>query len=297
MAQILVGTASWSDKSLIDSGLFYPSDVTTPAGRLAYYAQRFPLVEVDTSFYGIPAVRSSMQWAERTPRDFVFDVKAFRLFTQHRTDPDALPKDVRRALGRINRSNLQYGDLPAEVRDELWLQFQLALEPLRRAGKLGVVLFQYPPWFVPCGANFDHIRECQTKLPGVQLAVEFRNKAWFEGDRPERVWQFLRDHHLAYVVVDEPQGFASSVPQLWEVTCPDVAIVRLHGRNRDTWEGKGLKSSGERFNYVYGHDELTELAEAVRALARHAAAAHVLFNNCAGDYAQRNAAEFIELVR
>jgi uncharacterized protein YecE (DUF72 family) len=297
MAQILVGTASWSDKSLIDSGLFYPSDVTTPAGRLAYYAQRYPLVEVDTSFYGIPTVRSSMQWAERTPGGFVFDVKAFRLFTHHQTDPHMLPKEVRQALGPIDKRNLHYSDLPAAVRDELWQQFQLAIEPLRRAGKLGVVLFQFPPWFVPSGAHFDHIVECQAKLPGVQLAVEFRNKAWFEGDRPERVWQFLRDHRLAYVVVDEPQGFASSVPPLWEATCPDIAVVRLHGRNRDTWERKDLKSSGERFNYLYGHDELSALAEGARTLAHNAATVHVLFNNCASDYAQRNAAEFLDLTR
>ncbi|HEX8963649.1 MAG TPA: DUF72 domain-containing protein [Rhodocyclaceae bacterium] len=297
MAPILVGTASWSDKSLIDSGLFYPPDVSTPAGRLEYYAQRYPLVEVDTSFYGIPAVRSSMQWAQRTPPGFVFDVKAFRLFTQHQTDPHVLPKEVRQALGRIPPKNVHYDDLPAELRDELWQQFQLALEPLRRAGKLGVALFQFPPWFVPSGAHFDHIRECQARLPGVQLAVEFRNKAWFEGDRPGRVWQFLRDHRMAYVVVDEPQGFASSVPQLWEVTCPDVAVVRLHGRNRDTWEGKGLKSSGERFHYLYGQDEMAELAAGARTLAHQAAAVHVLFNNCAGDYAQRNAAQFLALVR
>lgn len=297
MAQILVGTASWSDPSLTDSGLFYPADVATPAGRLAYYAERFPIVEVDTSYYGIPTVRSSLQWAERTPREFIFDVKAFRLFTQHQTDPRVLPKDVRRALGPTSRKNLYYKDLPAELRDELWQQFQLGLEPLRRAGKLGVVLFQFPPWFMPSGVQFDHIRECQAKLAGTQIALEFRNRTWFEGDRPERVWQFLRDNCLAHVVVDEPQGFSSSVPQLWEATCPAIAVVRLHGRNRDTWEQKGLKSSGERFNYLYGEDELKGLAEEIRELARQVKSVHVLFNNNRDDYAQRNAARLLDLVK
>lgn len=295
MAPILVGTASWSDRALVESGLFYPAAVKTPAERLRHYAAAFPLVEVDSAYYGIPTVRNAMLWAERTPPGFVFDVKAFRLFTQHQTDPAVLPRDIRQALGPVVKKNVYYRDLPPELCDELWRRYTMAVEPLRRAGKLGVLLFQFPPWFLPANAAFDHLAECRERLAGYQLAVEFRNKAWFAGDRPERVWDFERAHQLAHVVVDEPDGFSSSVPAFWEVTCPAVAIVRLHGRNRDTWERKGLRAD-ERFNYLYGPEELDELAAGVRALGHRAAAVHVLFNNCYRDYAQRNALQFLRLV-
>lgn len=296
MSQILVGTASWSDKSLVESGLFYPPAVKTPAERLRHYASRFPLVEVDSSYYGLPTVRNALLWVERTPEAFVFDVKAFRLFTQHQTDPAVLPRDIRQALGPVAKKNVYYRDLPAELRDELWQRFAMAMEPLRRVGKLGALLFQFPPWFLPANTSFEHLLECRQKLAGFPLALEFRNKAWFEGDRPERVWQFERDHGLAHVVVDEPAGFSSSIPALWQTTCPKVAIVRLHGRNRDTWEQKGLASSAERFKYLYGADELAELAIGVHNLAERAAQVHVIFNNCYADYAQRNAAQFVRLL-
>nr|WP_281374084.1 DUF72 domain-containing protein [Aromatoleum toluvorans] len=172
----------------------------------------------------------------------------------------------------------------------------MAVEPLRAAQKLGVVLFQFPPWFVPSRAAFDHILECAERLRGFQLAVEFRNRTWFEGDRAAQVMAFEREHRLAHVVVDEPQGFASSVPALWEVTCPDVAIVRFHGRNTDTWDKKGLSSSGERFNYLYATAELSDLAEKVRGLGRKAKSVHAVFNNNFGDYAQRNAAQFRQMM-
>jgi len=293
---ILIGTTSWTDKALIQSGLFYPDDVTTPAGRLHYYATQFPVVEVDSSYYAIPSVRNALLWTERTPPDFTFDVKAFRLFTQHQTDPQALPKDIRDALGPVRKKNVYYKDVPPELKDELWIRFVMALEPLRAAQKLGVVLFQFAPWFVPSRAAFDYILECAERLRGFHPVVEFRNRTWFEGDRAAQVMAFEREHRLAHVVVDEPQGFASSVPALWAVTCPDVPIVRFHGRNTDTWDKKGLSSSGERFNYLYAAAELSELAEKVRGLERKAKSVHAVFNNNFGDYAQRNATQFRQMI-
>ena len=96
---ILVGTASWADKSLVDSGKFYPPAVTSPEARLRYYASQFPIVEVDSSYYAMPLPVTTQQWAERTPADFVFNVKAFRLFTGHQAQPRVLPKDIQDALG------------------------------------------------------------------------------------------------------------------------------------------------------------------------------------------------------
>jgi uncharacterized protein YecE (DUF72 family) len=296
MTQILVGTASWTDKSLVETGFFYPEDAKSPADRLRFYASQFPLVEVDSSYYALPTLRNTILWAQRTPTQFVFDVKAFRLFTQHQTDLRVLPKDIRQSLGSSAKTTLFYRDVPTELREELWLRFVLAVTPLHQAGKLGVLLFQFPPWFFPSQASYQHILECIERLPGFRLAVEFRNRAWFEGDHPERIWHFEREHNLAHVVVDEPQGFSSSIPALWEVTCADVAVVRLHGRNCDTWEAKGLRSSAERFKYLYAAQELDGSAANVRELSLHVKSVHVLFNNNFADYAQRNAAAFRQLI-
>jgi uncharacterized protein YecE (DUF72 family) len=289
MTNILVGTTSWTEKTLLDSKRFYPSNATTSAARLRYYATQFRIVEVDSSYYGLPAERNSLLWAERTPQGFVFDVKAFRLFTQHQTPLPVLPKDIVETLGGTKRKNLYYTDLPNEAREELWRRFRLSLEPLRKAEKLGVVLFQFPPWFVYKPSGLEYIAHCAEMLTGDQVAVEFRHRSWLNEKHADEVLAFERKHNLAHVVVDEPQGFVSSIPAKWEVTCQSVAVVRLHGRNRQTWEKKGLSTAAERFRYLYSQDELQELAPPIKSLAKEARMVHVLFNNCYGDDAQRNA--------
>lgn len=296
MSNILVGTASWTDKILVESGLFYPAAVKSAEDRLRFYSTQFPVVEVDSSYYAIPTARNSTLWAERTPQAFVFDIKAFRLFTHHPTSPQALPKDIREALGPIEKTNVYYADLPDELLTELWQRFRAAIAPLQQAGKLDAVLFQFPPWFVYRPSNLEHILRCTDILAGYQLAVEFRHQSWFAEKHGEQVLAFEREHGLAHVVVDEPQGFASSIPPVWEATCPDLAIVRLHGRNRETWNKKGLASSAERFHYLYSEAELTELADQVRRLGGNATRVHVLFNNNYSNYAQRNASHFRRLV-
>ena len=127
---VLVGTASWADKSLVDSGKFYPPDVTSPEARLRYYASQFPMVEVDSSYYAMPLPVTTQQWAERTPDDFTFNVKAFRLFTGHQAQPRVFPKDIQEALGLPLQKNIYYRDLPEEIQKELWGRFFRALEPL-----------------------------------------------------------------------------------------------------------------------------------------------------------------------
>jgi len=132
------------------------------------------------------------------------------------------------------------------------------------------------------------IAACAERLPGDRIAVEFRNKSWFASRHLNETIAFEREHGLIHVVVDEPQGFSSSVPAEWETTSPDLAIVRLHGRNRATWAKKGI-SAAERFNYLYSDEELRELAGSVTGLGGQARELHVLFNNCYRDNAQRNA--------
>lgn len=294
MSEILVGTTSWADKSLIDSRSFYPLEATSAEARLRYYAKQFPVVEVDSTYYALPAERTAQLWVERTPEAFIFDVKAFRLFTGHSASAPAVPADLRKALPA--KQTFYYRDLGEEVRFALWQRFRAGLEPLRRSGKLGVVLLQFAPWFVYGRESFAYLERCLEMLEGFRLAVEFRNKSWFGEKTRARALGFQRERNLAHVVVDEPPGFPSSIPQVWEVTCPDLAILRLHGRNRETWMKKGLKSASERFDYLYSEEELKELAQPVRELSSRAARMHVLFNNCHRDNAQRNAVQFRSLV-
>ena len=145
---VLIGTASWSSKTLVDSKRFYPPGVTSAEARLRYYASRFPLVEVDSSYYAMPLPAAVQLWAERTPDDFTMNVKAFRLFTGHPTSPAVLPKDIRAALPPSTKANLYLRDVPGEIADELWRRLVEALLPLRAAGKLGLVHFQFPPWLL-----------------------------------------------------------------------------------------------------------------------------------------------------
>jgi uncharacterized protein YecE (DUF72 family) len=294
---ILIGTASWTDKTLVNSRRFYPTSARTAEARLRYYATQFSLVEIDSTYYAMPAPQNAALWVERTPPDFVFDVKAFRLFTAHPAQSSMLPPDLRSALGAVQKTNVYYRDLAEEIRLELWRRFRLALEPLARARKLSVVLLQFAPWFVFGRASFEYIVHCAEMLEGFQLAVEFRNKSWFGERTRHEVLAFEREHRLTHVAVDEPQGFANSIPQVWEVTCPDLAVVRLHGRNRDTWARKGLATSAERFNYLYTQTELEELAGPVTRLASDAQRVHVIFNNCHEDKAQRNGAQFGRLLQ
>jgi len=299
-APILVGTASWTDPTLLKSGLFYPSDVKTPEARLRYYAERYPIVEVDSSYYALPSYRNAELWAERTPERFVFNIKAFRFFTQHQTQLKVLPREVQPALaGRqtVNQSgSLYYADAPAEVRDEVWRQFMLSLEPLVRAGKLGALLFQFPKWFVYRRASFDHLREIRERLADYRVAVEFRHESWFEGRNRDSTLSFERDMRFCNVIVDEPRDQPGSIPAVWEVTNADLAMLRLHGRNAATWNLKGLASASDRFNYDYTQEELAAFVPPLRAMAEAAARAQVIFNNNLEDQGVRNARMMMDLL-
>jgi uncharacterized protein YecE (DUF72 family) len=289
MGDILVGTCSWTDPTLIESQRFYPDWVRSAEARLQYYSSRFPIVEVDSSYYALPNEKTTGLWAKRTGDRFLFDIKAFRLFTQHPTPHHALPKDVRQALPNQLRekANLYVPDLPQEVIEEIWKRFEQALLTLDSAGKLGVVLFQFPPWFYPGNEHRDYILQCKEKLPQYRIAVEFRHNSWLNEKNIERTLTFLRENGLSYVCVDEPQGFKSSMPPLAEATS-DIGLIRFHGRNRETWERKGITAT-ERFNYLYREEELKEWLPKVRELAAKTQQLHVLFNNCYADKAVVNA--------
>ena len=279
--RISVGTCSWSDPSLIKSKRFYPKGCSSSEQRLRFYASQFPLVEVDSSFFAMPEPSNSQLWVQRTPNHFRFNVKAFRLLTGHQTPPQAFPPDLQALLPPLpeRKRNWYYADVPAEVRDELWRRFELALLPLQQAGKLVAVHFQFAPWVSGSRAWRSHVEHCVQRMAGYQLAVEFRNETWFADEpRSARTLDWERELGVAHVVVDEPQGVGHFIPGVWAVTDPDLAVVRLHGRNAETWNAKGLSASSERFNYDYPEEELADLAERTRRLAEEALQVQVLVN-------------------
>ncbi|WP_327036248.1 DUF72 domain-containing protein [Micromonospora ureilytica] len=280
MGDILVGTASWTDRTLLDSG-WYPQTADTPEKRLAYYARQFPLVEVDATYYSPPAEATARLWAERTPAGFTFNIKAFSLLTGHPTRVNALYKDLR---PETDKKNVYPDDLPAQSYEEVWTRFLSALDPLVEAGKLGALLFQFPPWFTIKRANKQYLLEVAKRCAPLRPVYEFRHASWFDGDNADETLAFLREHKLPYVCVDMPQGHRSSLPPVLAATA-DLAVMRFHGHS-DKWTSKDIH---EKFGYHYSKRELADWAPKLRELADEAGQTHVLMNNCYRDYAQTNA--------
>lgn len=279
MGEILVGTCSWTDPMLVRSG-WYPVGRRDAEGRLRHYAGRFPVLEVDASYYALPGERNSRLWVERTPDGFVFDVKAFSLLTGHPTRsavmPDGLPADAR----------------DPGVLDEVWARFAAGIAPLRRGGRLGSVLFQFPPWFGPGARAEAFLADCARRTEGWPVAVEFRHPGWWREGRAEATCALLARYGMAAVAVDMSQALPSSVPPVTPVTSPPLSVVRFHGRSAAWATG----SKEERFRYAYGDEELAEWLPRLRALAERVERLHVLFNNCCGDAAVRAAERMTRLL-
>jgi uncharacterized protein YecE (DUF72 family) len=255
MSRVLVGTCSWSQHTS-----FYPDELPKNK-QIAYYAQFFPIVEVDSTFYTLVAERNFALWAERTPPGFIFDVKPFRQLTWHdRVTPEQLTIDM----------------------------FRQSLQPLRNAGKLGAITFQFPSWFNFSADNLDYLRRCRDEFASDRLSIEFRHDSWLSVDVLPNVLDFLRLHQLSLTVVDEPQIGSGSVPTVLSVTNPELTVVRFHGRNYKSWYKK-VENTGERFNYLYSDEELAQWSPNVGELARQTEEVHLLFNNNRANYAVQNA--------
>jgi uncharacterized protein YecE (DUF72 family) len=287
VGRILVGTASWTDKTLLASG-WYPPDADTAEKRLAYYAGQFPLVEVDATYYTPPSEQNSALWVARTPPGFVFNVKAFSLLTQHPTKVSALYKDLR---PDTDKRHVYAKDLDPGVVEEVWERFLGALAPLHEAGKLGAVLLQFPQWFPISGRNKEYILQAKERAAPYRVCVEFRQRSWMSPENAAETLDFLRSYAVPYVCVDMPQGYASSVPPVLAATA-DLAVVRFHGHS-DKWQSRDIY---ERFGYRYSEEELREWVPKVRSLATEASVVHVLMNNCYRDYAQVNARQLASLL-
>jgi uncharacterized protein YecE (DUF72 family) len=297
VGNVLLGTASWTERTLLASRTFYPPVANTAERRLRYYARHFPVVEVDATYYALPSLANARAWAERTPVDFAFGVKAYAALTGHPIEPLRLDHELQRELPAALRGkrSVYPRDLPPALEDELWRRFGAALEPLVSSGKLGYVLLQMPKWFVPARASYAHLERARERLPGMTIAVEFRQAAWMTEDRAPRVLDFLRQNGLVYVCVDEPQGTRASVPPVAAATSDRLAVVRFHGRKQSTWDQPGV-STTERFGYLYRPEQLREWVGRIRGLASVSRGVHVLMNNCYRDYAVQNAKELADLL-
>ncbi|HZM76674.1 MAG TPA: DUF72 domain-containing protein [Candidatus Limnocylindrales bacterium] len=287
MGKIRVGTASWTDRTLLASG-WYPEDANNPEKRLAYYAEQFPIVEVDSTYYAPPAEQTTKLWVERTPPGFLFNIKAFSLLTGHPTKVSAIYKDLR---PETDKANIYPKDLEPQVYEEIWTRFLSALDPLVEAKKLGVLLFQFPPWFGIRHDNKQYLLEVKKRCAPLRVAVELRSALWFNKGNQEETLTFLRDNRLPFVCVDMPQGYKNSVPPVFESTA-DISVVRFHGHS-DKWTSRDIH---ERFGYLYSEPELKKYSTKLRKLADQTRQTHVLMNNCYSDYAQRNAQQLIEML-
>jgi len=256
---VRIGISSWG--SLPG---FYPPRIKA-ADKLAWYARFFDLVEVNVSFYRVVPPHTYVQWIDTTPDGFQFDVKAFQELT-HFSDPPP---------------------------DETFDAFRRSYEPLREFDRLGCVLFQFPPRFTNTAASRAHLERVATEMAGDLCVVEFRNYTWLTPESAEGTFQFLRQLGLVYAVADEPQFPQDTVPPVVAVTSPDLAYLRLHGRNADTW----YRNNGQgRYDYDYSAPELKAWQRTVQGLAEQVERMHVLFNNNARGAGTKNALTLAEML-
>lgn len=283
----LFGTASWADKGLIQSGLFYPKNVTTAEARLAYYSEHFPLVEVDSSFYTLFPPELAQRWLSWTPASFIFNVKAFPAITGHLIDVARLPKDLRELCEAAGVRGRTYpGQVPRELMQEFEQRFAAFLEPFQAERRLGAVLVQFPPWFAATRGNARRIESIAERWSRYPLSVEFRHPSWLDESRRQRVIELLTRCRVSYVCADAPP-FAGTEPLL-AATHPKLATLRFHGQNCRAWSTPEA-SLRERHDYLYTPSELESWALRLHELSRLAERVHVIFTNSARDYAVINA--------
>jgi uncharacterized protein YecE (DUF72 family) len=259
MAIVRIGVCSWADEGMVKH--WYPRGVSSAADRLRYYADHFDVVEVDSPFYALPSPETAEKWAERTPPDFTFHVKASGEMTGHRQ---------------------------AEL-EQAFREFREALAPLERSGKMRGVLLQYHPRVKKSREALDELVAARDLLDPLVPLVEFRHRSWLEPEEQADTLAFLERNGLAFVSVDAPRTRASNVIPSISAATHAVAYVRFHGRNWKTWNIRGAKTSGERFDWRYSEEELAEWVEPLSALAEQAEEAYALFNNNRYDYAPSGA--------
>lgn len=289
VGNVLFGTAGWTDPTLVKLSPFYPQKLKSPADRLQFYSSQFAMVEVDATYYAIPTAKTSESWLKAASPSLCFDIKAHPIFTGHALDRDRLPNDIRDALATIDpeKKRIYPERIPSELRLELIRRFNIFLDPLKDAKRIGCVMVQLPPWTTCTRGAARALEKLPELLPNTRIAVEFRHPSWLEPHRLSRVQELLRANHLAYVCVDEPNVAGAGVPPLVFCTRDDLGILRLHGHNIAGWrQGASVL---ERFNFLYSNAALKAWLNPLRALSAQSSEVHVVFNNCVRDYAVLNA--------
>jgi uncharacterized protein YecE (DUF72 family) len=279
LANILVGTASWSDPGFV--ARWYPPKLAAN-DRLPWYAQHFEIVEVNSTFYGVPDVRLVERWSRATPDKFIFDVKLHRLLSRHVATVKALPPALQRTVESDGKGKVR---LTAKLEGALLEQVIKSVEPLRTAGKFGAFLLQLSPAFSPRKHNLSELDEILDRLVPLGAVVELRNRNWTDGEQLKETLEFFRRHHATLALVDAPPAthFTIMPSDLDVVTDRRLAYLRLHGRDPEAYlRGKTV---AERFYYDYSDAEISEVAKRARKLARESDTVHVIFNNNALDFA------------
>lgn len=292
MSEIRIGTASWTERTLLESGKFYPRQSMTAEERLKFYTEHFDTVEVDSTYYSPLAERNAMLWVQRTPPGFLFNIKAYSLLTGHPTPVKSLPKILQENLPADYKKIDRPKSYPLEIVEAAFDMFVSALRPLQAAHKLGCLLFQFPPWFTPSPESYAWLEMVKDKIPSACVAIEFRNGKWLQQDERQRVNDFLRQHKMSFVAVDAPwvQGWQGPV----DLTT-DIAYLRFHGRNRADWFKKGVTTE-QKYKYSYNQKELGSWRDRIKSLSEHTSIIFTIFNNCYQDYALKNASVMKDLI-
>nr|WP_202395732.1 DUF72 domain-containing protein [Virgibacillus halodenitrificans] len=240
--------------------------------KLAEYSSHFPVVEVDTSFYAIQPIRNAEKWVKQTPENFRFVVKAYQGMTGH-----------------------QRGDIPFETKEDMFKAYLESLVPYQNAGKLAMVLFQFPPWFDCRKENVNYLRYCKQRMGDIPIALEFRNQSWFSDEFRQSTLDFMEKEGWIHSIADEPQAGERSIPIVPVVTNSNKTLVRMHGRNVHGWnKPKNADTNWRdvRYLYKYNQEELLEWKQRIEKLTQESEDIIVLFNNNSGGDAAGNAKEF-----
>jgi uncharacterized protein YecE (DUF72 family) len=287
--RIVVGTSSWADPGFVED--WYP-DGMPPRERLPWYAERFEAVEVNASFYGVPAEATVSRWVEATPPGFSFDVKLHRLLSRHSAGLDSLPADLREEAETTGRGRVR---LTSELELEVLDRTLAALRPLEDAGKLSSLLLQLTPSFSPKEHSLEELGDLIERAAPRRVAVELRHRGWVDGERAEETFRFLSDVGAAFVGVDAPrEEHVPIMPPVDAATRDDLAYLRAHGRNAHGYMTG--RSVAERFGWRYADAELEEIGDRARRLGEDAEEVRVMFNNNRSDDAPTAARRFRALL-
>jgi uncharacterized protein YecE (DUF72 family) len=263
---IQIGLTGWGDHP----DLY----VSSAKEKLQDYSAHFPVVELDASFYAIQPIKNSLKWIKETPADFQFVVKAYQGITGHLR-----------------------GDFPLESTTEMFELYRKSIMPFKEAGKLAMVLVQFPPWFRCETENVTYLRKVREELKDFDVVIEFRHQSWYAPEYQKSTLQFLRSHQFHHSVCDEPQAGEGSIP-LVPIATSDKVLIRLHGRNTYGWISHGNKGKWREVRYLYDYskEELTYIKLICEQLHEQAKDVILLFNNNSGGHAANNAKTFQQML-